>query len=85
MDKGEHDMKALNIKQVAEKLSLGQSTIYRMIERGEFPKPFNVYSNRTAWLEEDVDAWLAEKAGKLMPAARVIPDFDLTMPAMARA
>ncbi|MDR6585559.1 AlpA family transcriptional regulator [Herbaspirillum frisingense] len=58
-------MKALNIKQVAEKLSLGQSTIYRMIAKGEFPKPFSLGGNRTAWLEEDVDCWLAGKAGRL--------------------
>lgn len=57
-------MKALNIKQVAEKLSLGQSTIYRMISKGEFPKPFSLGGNRTAWLEEDVDRWLSEKAGR---------------------
>jgi len=57
-------MKAINIKQVADKLSLGQSTIYRMVSKGEFPKPFSLGGNRTAWLEEDVDAWLAEKAGR---------------------
>jgi len=57
-------VKALNIKQVAEKLSLGQSTIYRMISKGEFPKPFSLGGNRTAWLEEDVDLWLTEKASK---------------------
>ncbi|MBW9334618.1 AlpA family phage regulatory protein [Herbaspirillum sp. RU 5E] len=62
-------MKALNIKQVAEKLSLGQSTIYRMISKGEFPRPFSLGGNRTAWLEEDVDRWLAAKAGKTPSAS----------------
>ncbi|VVE77367.1 helix-turn-helix transcriptional regulator [Pandoraea sputorum] len=64
-------MRALSVKQVAEKLSLGQSTIYRMVANGEFPKPFVLYSNRTAWLEEDIDAWLAKPAGKSVrsPAA----------------
>lgn len=57
-------MRAINIKQVAAKVSLGQSTIYRMIAKGEFPKPFSLGGNRTAWIEEDIDAWLAEKAGK---------------------
>lgn len=70
-------MKALTVKQVAEKLSLGQSTIYRMVANGEFPKPFVLYSNRTAWLDEDVDAWLAERAGKAVerrePSTAITP------------
>lgn len=57
-------MKALNIKQVAEKLSLSKATIYRMVSKEEFPKPFSLGGNRTAWLEEDVERWLAEKAGR---------------------
>lgn len=57
-------MKAISIKQVSEKVSLGQSTIYRMIAKGEFPKPFSLGGNRRAWLEADVDKWLAERAGK---------------------
>ncbi len=60
-------MKAIKIKQVAEKVSLGQSTIYRMIAKGEFPKPFSLGANRSAWLEEDIDRWLAQKAGRPLP------------------
>lgn len=55
-------MKALNIKQVADKLSLGQSTICRMIANGDFPQSFSLGGSRRAWLEEDVNAWLAAKA-----------------------
>ena len=57
-------MKALNINQVADKVSLGKSTIYRMIAKGDFPKPFSLAANRSAWLEEDINKWLAQKAGK---------------------
>ncbi|WP_207000627.1 AlpA family transcriptional regulator [Trinickia mobilis] len=67
-------MRAINIKQVAAKVSLGQSTIYRMIAKGEFPKPFSLGGNRTAWLEEDIDDWLADKAGKPRPARSDAPD-----------
>ncbi|WP_428852748.1 AlpA family transcriptional regulator [Imbroritus primus] len=63
----DYEMKAINIKQVAEKVSLGKSTIYRMVAEGDFPKPFSLGSNRTAWLEEDIDAWLAVKAGRATP------------------
>ncbi|VBB13363.1 helix-turn-helix transcriptional regulator [Burkholderia stabilis] len=57
-------MKALRMKDVTAKVGLGQSTLYRMIAAGTFPKPFELVPGRTAWLEEDIDAWLAEKAGK---------------------
>ncbi len=62
-------MKAIGIKQVAEKVNLGQSTIYRMISKGLFPKPFALGENRTAWIESDIDDWLADKAGKPRAAA----------------
>ncbi|KUZ70789.1 transcriptional regulator [Burkholderia ubonensis] len=64
-------MKALRMKDVAVKVGLGQSTLYRMIAAGTFPKPFELVPGRTAWLEEDVDAWLAEKAGKKQVADRL--------------
>ncbi|PXW23365.1 AlpA family transcriptional regulator [Paraburkholderia caballeronis] len=57
-------MKAIRIKQVIEKVSLSQSTIYKMIAEGGFPKPFQLAPNRVGWLEEDIDAWLAVKAGR---------------------
>ncbi|AJX19956.1 AlpA family transcriptional regulator [Burkholderia pseudomallei] len=57
-------MRAIRIKQVIEKVSLSQSTIYKMMTEGGFPKPFQLAPNRVAWIEEDIDAWLAKKAGK---------------------
>ncbi|WP_198389702.1 helix-turn-helix transcriptional regulator [Burkholderia ubonensis] len=55
-------MNALRMKQVSVKLCLGQSTLYRMIAVGTFPKPFELVPGRTAWLESDIDAWLQERA-----------------------
>ncbi|MGS1034708.1 helix-turn-helix transcriptional regulator [Burkholderia glumae] len=43
-------------------VGLGKSTIYRMIAAGDFPKSFVLAGTRTAWLDEDVDAWLAGRA-----------------------
>lgn len=63
-------MKAIRLKQVAEKIGLGESTIYRMLAAGQFPKPFEIMPKRNAWIEEDIDAWLAERAGKTLPARR---------------
>lgn len=57
-------MNAIRINQVAEKVGLGKSTIYRMITQGRFPKPFELTSGCSAWIESDIDDWLAERAGK---------------------
>lgn len=61
-------MKALRIKDVAAKIGLGQSTIYRLVAQGAFPKPFEIMPKRNAWHEEDIDAWLADRAGRHQPA-----------------
>jgi prophage regulatory protein len=63
-------MNALNIKQVASKVALGQSTIHRLVAKGEFPRPFPLVGNRVAWLDSDVEAWLAARVA----AARQLTD-----------
>lgn len=62
-------MRAIRIKEVIQKVSLSQSTIYAMIAKGAFPKPFELTPGRVAWIEEDIDAWLTEKAGRAASAA----------------
>lgn len=75
-------MNAIRIKQVAKKIGLGESTIYRMIADGRFPRPFEIAPKRNAWIEEDIDEWLAEKAGKPCHALR---DQDRAMQPSAAA
>ncbi|MGF6777837.1 AlpA family phage regulatory protein [Paraburkholderia sp. GAS334] len=72
-------MNALNIKQVAEKVALGQSTIHRLVANGEFPKPFKLVGNRTAWLERDIDSWISEKSGSA-PKSEASMTFKLLSP-----
>lgn len=57
-------MRAIRIKEVIQKVSLSQSTIYAMIAKGKFPRPFELTPGRVAWIEDDIDAWLAAKAGR---------------------
>ncbi|MCA8086974.1 AlpA family transcriptional regulator [Burkholderia cenocepacia] len=70
-------MRALRMKDVIEKVGLEQSTLYRLMECGAFPKPFELVPGRTAWLESDIDAWLAAKAGvDLEPPAAAPTEND---------
>ena len=59
-------MQVLRIKDVISKGSLGQSTIYRMVAQGTFPKPFPLAPGRVGWGESEIEEWLAEKAATRM-------------------
>lgn len=48
----------LKMRDVAELTSLHRATIYRLIERGEFPKNRKLSPQRVGWSAADVDAWL---------------------------
>lgn len=65
-------MRAIRIGEVIQKISLSQSTIYAMISKGTFPKPFELTPGRVAWIEEDVDCWLATKAGRAHKATTIV-------------
>ncbi|EIO3705125.1 AlpA family phage regulatory protein [Vibrio parahaemolyticus] len=54
-------MKFLKLQQVIEKTSLCSSSIYNLINAGEFPKSVTVMGKRKAWLESDVEEWMVSK------------------------
>ena len=55
--------RVLRMKQLREKLNLAQSTIYEMVNGGDFPPPFSLGAGAAkGWLESEVDAWLAKRA-----------------------
>uniref|UniRef100_UPI00403F5DD6 AlpA family phage regulatory protein n=1 Tax=Asticcacaulis sp. DW145 TaxID=3095608 RepID=UPI00403F5DD6 len=51
--------------------SLYRSSIYRLIEKGDFPKSIRLSPNRTAWSERAVNDWLYFRAHRDKP--RYIP------------
>ena len=55
-------MKVLKIEEVAARVSLSKSTIYARIRSGVFPKPIALGERRRAWPEDEIDAWLEERA-----------------------
>lgn len=40
---------------------LSLSTIYRLIQRGLFPKPIALSDHAVGWLVEDVEAWIESR------------------------
>ena len=51
-------------------VGLGDNTVRRMVERGEFPAPVQISPRAVGWLKADIQAWLdsrpaaQRKAGK---------------------
>lgn len=55
-------------KEVQAKTGLGASSIYAMMKQGKFPKAITLSERRVAWIESDVDQWIAERiAQSVMP------------------
>ena len=46
-------------KEVQAKTGLGASSIYAMMKSGEFPQCLNLSERRVAWIESDIDKWIA--------------------------
>ena len=53
--------KILRLPTVKALTGLSRSTIYLRISKDEFPAPISLGGRAVGWLENDVDAWLAEK------------------------
>lgn len=48
-------------KEVQAKTSLGASSIYAMMKTGEFPLCLHLSERRVAWIESEIDQWIADR------------------------
>ena len=55
------NVRLIRRKEVQAKTGLGASSIYAMMQQGTFPKAVNISERRVAWIESDVDSWIAER------------------------
>lgn len=62
-----HELRVLRIQQVAEKLSIGKSTIYDWLNEqsprydNTFPKPIKLSAKSIGWLSSEIEAWLLNR------------------------
>ena len=50
----------LKAKEVAERVSISTSQVYRLARDGRFPEPVKITEKRSGWLETEVDQWIDE-------------------------
>jgi prophage regulatory protein len=51
----------LDVKQVAQRTTLCRNTIWQLEREGKFPPRRQVTTNKVAWLESDIDTWIATR------------------------
>ena len=60
----EKHLKLLRLADVRERVPYSRSTIYALIQKNEFPKPISIGERAVAWLEVDVDEWIAARVAR---------------------
>lgn len=48
-------------KEVQAKTGLGVSSLYALMKVGKFPQSLNISERRVAWIEAEIDQWIAER------------------------
>ena len=63
LSKNDHlkNQRLIRRKEVQVKTGLGASSIYAMMKQGKFPQCISLSERRVAWLESDIDQWIAER------------------------
>ena len=50
----------LKVPDVLSRINVSRATLYRLIDRHEFPQPHRIGSGRAVrWLESDINGWMA--------------------------
>jgi prophage regulatory protein len=49
------------VKDLSEILSMSDSTIWKMVKKGTFPKPKHITKRMTVWLRQDISDWVEAK------------------------
>ena len=59
---GDHEAQVcLDRREVLALLNVRRTTLYRLVTKGDFPKPIKIGS-RSLWLRREVLAWIEERA-----------------------
>jgi prophage regulatory protein len=60
-------------KTVLERIPLSNSSLWRKINAGTFPRPVHVSTRRSMWLEDEIDAFVAARIAERDQAAAERP------------
>ncbi|MHB1956717.1 MAG: helix-turn-helix transcriptional regulator [Leptospirales bacterium] len=52
----------LKLPEVVDTTKLSRTTIYTLVQNGEFPRPLRLSARASGWLLSEVQGWLSRKA-----------------------
>jgi len=55
-------MHILRLPEVSQATGLSRSTIYRLVQAGNFPPPLKLTTRTIGWYSTDIDTWIAARA-----------------------
>ena len=54
----------LRMQEITGRLGLARSTVYKLIQAGEFPPPIKLTRRTSAWREADIEAFLSARESR---------------------
>jgi prophage regulatory protein len=51
----------IRLKEVMSQTGISRSHVYVLFNRGEFPQPIKLSEKSVAWLESEVQRWIAQR------------------------
>lgn len=55
------NQRLIRLPEVLQRVGVSRSTLYCWIKRGQFPRQIALGANSSAWIEADVNAWIAAR------------------------
>jgi prophage regulatory protein len=60
----------LRLPNVKARTGLGKSSIYLGVTRGDFPAPISLGARAVAWLEDEIEQWIANRVERSRPGVQ---------------
>lgn len=51
----------LRLPEVRQRTGLSSNSVYRLASAGDFPAPIKIGPRASAWVEEEIDAWIKRR------------------------
>lgn len=64
----DHSKTFIRLDRVKARTGLSRSTIYAYIQDGRFPAPVTISTRCVAWVEDEINEWIATRIAARRPA-----------------
>lgn len=51
----------LRMREVIQRIGLSRSSIYKLMENNDFPKPMKLGSQAIGWRDTEIEAWISNR------------------------